>query len=1064
MSRSALSEEEVFAAAVDLVDPAARRQYLDSVCSDDERLRARVEELLQLHDTADNFLQSPAVSLLPDDGEKSGDLIDRYRLVEVVGEGGFGVVWRAEQEQPVRRDVAVKIMRSSRNTQHVIQRFEAERQTLAMMSHVNIATILDAGTTDSGRPYFVMELVEGEALDTYCDGRNLTLSERLELFAVTCRAVHHAHQKGVIHRDLKPSNVLVAEEAGHPVVKVIDFGVAKAIAPAACATGESMTDVRERDSAPDTEEDTSADPAETQVVRGDQSTFAGRLIVGTPEYMSPEQVRSEPDIDTRADVYALGGILYKLLAGEAPLRLSRAARNDPSAITEAICEAVPVAPTARARQQPESTDERPPRNPENRDLDAIALKALSKDRSKRYESAMAVADDIDRHLTHQPVAARNSNLLYVLGRFMRRNRGVVAASALVLLTLTGGIVAAMVGFLQAQDERDYADLQWRRAESERDIAFEERANAERQKIKAMAETERANHVASMLQNLIGSTDPEHGIPSDFTLRQQLDLFADVISRDRKLNQQPDIKASLMRTIGRSYLTLRELDKANHWLTQAMEVRQKLVPPDPERLLESQVDYIQYLKFARQFKEARDMLADVLPKLRSREPGPVLVQALMLSGAVATSQFQFDTAATRMREAWTVSQDVHGNFHPTTLFMQSFTAAHSCRSSQLPEAREASVQLGMEALKLLQEHAPHATWEISNVAAQVAAVLLYAGRFDEAEQYCRQAVDMHTELFGRSGTFTIRDLTRLARILRCRGEFAESESTAREAVMLAESSAVERDFLCAEAYTELMRVIRPVHPVEAGELQRKRLEARRRLGVSSQRVARDLHTRAIMFHRRGDQRNAEDSYHELLAALMDMDSPTGMFQTYRELADFYFESGDIESALACLDDACAANASDEIMVAQVNIDRIFMLLNTDRTEVARAEVKQLSNAARGNASPQAHTAAEMARAQMLLAERNSDEARSALESVLDSMPGQARLAGVRIWIRFLLAECDIQAEDFNSAETLLLEADRQIPRNRRFSLEQLRLMRRLTNLYTAWGKPKIADEYRERMRQ
>src|SRR5262245_40959538 len=277
-AESTENEELIFDAAIQMSDRGLRAAYLDEMCAGDGSLRRSVEQLLACHDTAGDFLETPPPGANASSAPPStSTMVGPYRLVERIGEGGFGIVYRAEQQEPVRREVAIKIIRHGMESSQIIARFEAERQALAMMRHPNIATVLDAGRTSDGWPYFVMELVEGQPLDVYCDAERLDINARLRLFVSVCRAVQHAHQKGIVHRDLKPSNVLVTLDDALPVPKVIDFGVAKAI--------RSF------------EVETSWRSGDTQL----------RQLVGTPEYMSPEQVSGLGDIDTRADIYALGG-------------------------------------------------------------------------------------------------------------------------------------------------------------------------------------------------------------------------------------------------------------------------------------------------------------------------------------------------------------------------------------------------------------------------------------------------------------------------------------------------------------------------------------------------------------------------------------------------------------------------------------------------------------------------------------------------------------------------------------------------------------------------------------
>jgi serine/threonine protein kinase len=538
-------EVEVFEAALEL-PPGQREAYLEQASAGDPELFQRIRALLRAAEKSTEFLAptpSKHEASLPAI-EKPGDRIGRYKLLQQIGEGGCGIVYMAAQEEPIRRHVALKVIKLGMDTRQVIARFEAERQALALMDHPNIAKVYDAGATATGRPYFVMELVRGLRITDYCNDKRLSTRKRLELFIQVCQAVQHAHQKGIIHRDLKPSNILVTVNDGVAVPKVIDFGIAKA------TSGERLTD---------------------------KTIFtAFHQFMGTPAYMSPEQAElTSVDIDTRSDIYTLGVLLYELLTGQTPFDPSELLQAGLDEMRRTLREKEPACPSTRlstldadqltATARLQGLDAPKLINLVRGDLDWIVLKCLEKDRARRYETANALLIDIQRHLSNEPVAARPRSRLYEFQKTVRRHKVGFAATAAVIVTLFLGLGIATWSLVKERQAR-------RRADTEAAKSFQ---------------------IARFLEDMLRGIDPKKAQEQDTSLlRDLLGHTAARVSRD--LTNQPLVEAHLKNTIGNIYAALGEFQNAEQMARNALALRRSDPAGHPAELAESLFDLAHHL--------------------------------------------------------------------------------------------------------------------------------------------------------------------------------------------------------------------------------------------------------------------------------------------------------------------------------------------------------------------------------------------------------------------------------------------------------------------------------------
>ncbi|MGI9628097.1 MAG: tetratricopeptide repeat protein [Longimicrobiales bacterium] len=727
--------------------------------------------------------------------------IGPYRLLEVLGEGGMGVVWLADQSEPVKRRVALKIIKLGMDTKEVVARFESERQALAVMDHPNIAKVFDAGATDMGRPYFVMERVQGIAIDEYCDHNKLNTEARIRLFLDVCNAVQHAHQKGVVHRDLKPSNILVTVQDEGPVVKVIDFGIAKAM-------GRDLGD-------------------KTLV------TTMGQLV-GTPEYMSPEQADvSGLDVDTRTDVYSLGITLYELLVGARPFDFS--AKADYS-LSIKIRESAVVKPSTRlsrldatqdalARYRGTTADQL--KKELKGDLDWIVLKSIEKDRTRRYETVNGLALDLRRHLDDIPVRARPPSLGYRAGKFVKRNKVPVVAAAIAFVGAVGGAIAATTGFVRAREAEQ--------------VAQEEAATA--------------TQIADFLVGLFQGSDPDEARGDTVSARTILDQGAQQIRNE--LRNQPLVQSRLLATIGEVYRTLgmysesaglledalrireRELpadhpdiatslyllgltareqgraeDAANHY-TRALQIRERALGADHALVAQALSNLGVTLVQQGDYGEAETSLLRALDIQRRQlaESDPAIGQTLNDLGGLYLRSGDFDQASAYLAEAMTIREQILSSDHPDLAagylnlgvahwYQADYAAAQAAydrarviyeRSlppehpriagvyNNLAETHwiqgefEESERLFLRALELKMNALDADHPDLTSTQLGLANLYRDQSRFSEAEPYYRSALRIRTDAYGADHRQLVEVLDGFAIMLDAQGRSAEAET-------------------------------------------------------------------------------------------------------------------------------------------------------------------------------------------------------------------------------------------------------------------------------------------------
>jgi serine/threonine protein kinase/tetratricopeptide (TPR) repeat protein len=909
-----------------------RENFLAEACKGEPEMRSQVESLLQAHAQAGDFLGKTV--MLPDSDftvERTGTMIGRYKLLEKFGEGGFGVVWMAGQEEPVRRRVALKIIKAGMDTRQVLARFEAERQALAMLEHPNIARVFDGGATDTGRPYFVMELVKGIPITTYCDANKLSTRDRLALFIQVCQAVQHAHQKGIIHRDLKPSNILVTEQDGAPVPKVIDFGVAKA----------------------------------TQARLTERTLFTGlHQMIGTPTYMSPEQAGlGALDIDTRSDIYALGALLYELLTGRTPFTKEEFEKAGSDEIFRLIREQDPPKPSTRlstlTHEELTTISTRRQSEPAKLnkllrgDLDWVVMKAMEKDRRHRYETPDALAQDVARHLKSEPVLAGPPSALYRFGKMVRRHRASFVAGTAVTASLVVGLTLSIALFFQERAARQSSLQEKRRAHEQAAIATT---------VNEFLQTD-------LLAQASPDADPEDRPEPDLKVRTVLDRASRRI--EGRFMNQPQVEAALRMTLAQAYRELGEYTNGELHLRRALEIYRRELgetnyatlraaaqlgdaerhlghAAEAEALLKQTLDRERQVFGPHHTNTLRTMiyLAQVFHESGRTNAGRALLEEVLQAGMIypgpesdgviwvlscltdmLAAEGKWPEAEAKARQALAMQRKLHGSENLSAAGILGGLSGILLKQERPAEAEP----LSREAVGLLRRFLGSEHLEVVHAMQDLARCLDEQGKLTEAEATYREILAIQKRLFGSDHAEVAKSLNLLAEVLENEGKFTEAEATYRETLAMQKRLLGDEHMDISGSLNNLALVLKAQGKlVEAEAMFREALAMSQKLQRDHPYVANQLENLAAMLEARGDWAGAEAMCREVLAIRKKSAAadPKRVAMSLSHLAEALRNEGKFTEAEATYRETLAMQKrllGDEHMVVSGSLNNLALVL-------------------------------------------------------------------------------------------------------------------------------------------